>query len=532
MRILFIMRHAGFVRTFEPALRMLCERGHRVHVGFVITKERHWMADSTDLAQRIAADCPTFSSGMVPSREDGWGALGAALRASSDYLRYLTPTYRNAPKLRERAAEDVLPSVLRLTRGPFGAGPGRALVGAACRFLERCIPVGEEIDRFVGGQQPDLVLFSPLIEPGTPQMEYVRAARARGIRTVLCVGSWDNLTNKGRIHGPMDLVTVWNEEMKREAVELHDVPPDRVAVTGAQLFDHWFDWKPSRSREAFCAHVGLEPGQPYLLYLCSSRFIAPDEHAFIRKWFRELRGSLSPALRSAGVLVRPHPQNEEQWRHFDAQGLENFAVYPRGGAMPVDDSSKADYFDSIYHSVAVVGVNTTAQIESAIVGRQVYTILAPEFRDTQEGTIHFHHLVHAGGGLVHVATDFAEHHAQLDAALRDGGGDDGRCRRFVEAFVRPHGVDVASTPKLVEAIESVMTRPAVAGSHTPAVAGLVRPLMKHRGEKLRRENELWREEKVAQMTRRRLERKEQRKQQRKALARRAREAAGRAEGDR
>ena len=63
------------------------------------------MADSTDPVQQIEADCPTFSFGMVPCREDGWGALGAALRASSDYLRYLTPTYRSAPKLRERAAK-------------------------------------------------------------------------------------------------------------------------------------------------------------------------------------------------------------------------------------------------------------------------------------------------------------------------------------------------------------------------------------------------------------------------------------------
>lgn len=531
MKILFILRHAGFVRNFGPALRMLCERGHRVHVGFVAT-ERHWMADSTDPVQQIEADCPTFSFGMVPCREDGWGALGAALRASSDYLRYLTPTYRSAPKLRERAAEDVLPFVIRLTRGPFAAGPGRELVGATCRFLERCIPVSEEIDRFIAGQQPDLLLFSPLIEPGTPQMEYVRAGRARGIRTVLCVGSWDNLTNKGRIHGPMDLVTVWNEEMKREAVELHGVPPERVVVTGAQLFDHWFTWKPSGSRDAFCARVGLAPDRPYLLYLCSSRFIAPDEQSFIRKWVQQLRDSSSPALRSAGVLVRPHPQHEYQWRSFDARGLANFAVYPQGGAMPVDDSSKADYFDSIHHSAAVVGVNTTAQIESAIVGRRVYTILAPEFRDTQEGTIHFHHLVRAGGGLVHVATDFADHLAQLDAALRDGAGDDGRCRRFVEAFVRPYGVDVAAMPKLVEAIESVVTLPAVAGSSTPAIAGLVRPLLKGKGEELRREAELWRATKKTQMTLRRLERKEQLKQQRKALAKQAREAAKQAEMNR
>jgi hypothetical protein len=525
MKLLFILRHAGFVRNFESALRMLCERGHRVHVGFMITKERHWMADSTDRARHLSADYPNFSYSSVPVREDEWGLLGAALRASSDYLRYLTPTYRNAPKLRERAAEDALPSVLYVTRGPLDTAPGRALVRASCRFLERCIPVSEEIDAFVGEQRPDLMLFCPLIEPGTPQMEYVRAARVRGIRTVLCVGSWDNLTNKGLIHGPIDLVTVWNDEMKREAVDLHGVPSERVVVTGAQLFDHWFGWTPSGSREAFCSRIGLDPNEPYVLYLCSSRFIAPDESSFVRRWVQQLRESSSPALRRAGVLVRPHPQNEEQWRTFNGQDLVNVAVFPAAGAVPVDSASKADYFDSIYHSAAVVGVNTTAEIESAIVGRQVYTLLAPEFKDTQEGTVHFHHLVQAGGGLVHIATNFADHFAQLDAAVRDDTPDDGRCRRFVEAFVRPYGIEVSATPKLVEAIESAATRPPLPAKTTPVVAGLLRPLLRRRGEHLLREFNLMRETKAAQMFRRRQEAKRRKKQLQKERAAQTRQAA-------
>jgi hypothetical protein len=526
MKILFIMRHSGFIRNFESTLRRLCERGHRVHVGFIITKERHWMADSADLAQQLSAQYATFSSGTVPVREDGWGLLGATLRASSDYLRYLTPEYRTAPKLRERAAEDALPSVVSLTqRGPFRTRPGRALVNAWCRFLERCIPVSDEIDRLLAEHRPDLLLLSPLIEPGTPQMEFVRAARGRGIRTVLCVGSWDNLTNKGVIHGPMDLVTVWNEEMKREAVEFHGVPPERVAVTGAQLFDHWFDWTPCSSRQAFCHRVGLASDEPYLLYLCSSRFIAPNECVFIRHWVQQLRQSSSPVLRRAGVLVRPHPQNEEQWRRFDGSDLVNFAVYPPEGAIPIDAKSKADYFDSIYHSAAVVGVNTTAEIESAIVGRQVFSILAPEFRDTQEGTLHFHHLVRVGGGLVHVAKDFPDHFAQLDAALCDGGPDDGRCRRFVEAFVRPYGMDVPATPKLVEAIEAAATRAAVPAGSTPGVARALRPFLERWGDQLRRDADLMAEAKAVAIAQRRQEAKKRKKQLMKERARQAREAA-------
>jgi hypothetical protein len=33
------------------------------------------------------------------------------------------------------------------------------------------------------------------------------------------------------------MVTVWNEEQKREAVTLHGIDPARVEVTGRQLFE-------------------------------------------------------------------------------------------------------------------------------------------------------------------------------------------------------------------------------------------------------------------------------------------------------
>jgi hypothetical protein len=314
----------------------------------------------------------------------------------------------------------------------------------------------------------------------------------------LCVGSWDNLTNKGLIHGPVDHVTVWNEYMKKEAVDLHGVLPERVTVTGAQQFDHWFGWQPSTSRQAFCTRVGLDATQPYLLYLCSSKFVAPDETGFVRQWIRQLRESSSPELRSAGVLVRPHPQHEEQWSRFDVSDLMNCAIYPRAGAIPIDAASKADYFDSIYHSTAVVGINTTAEIESAIVGRQVYTLLAPEFQETQVGTLHFHYLREVGGGLVHVARDFREHLLQLDAALHAGVEDDARCRRFVQAFIRPHGLDAPSTPRLVDAIETTATRPAIDERPSWLAARLLQPMLRRRAVRAERDEALRLEAKAAE----------------------------------
>ena len=57
-------------------------------------------------------------------------------------------------------------------------------------------------------------------------------------------------------------------------------------------------------------------------------------------------------------------------------------------------------------------------------------------------------------GLVHAAGNVAEHLEQLEPAIRDPRKDEERCRRFVEAFVRPFGLDVPATPKVVDLSEA------------------------------------------------------------------------------
>jgi hypothetical protein len=481
MKILFVMRHSGYVRNFESTLRMLCDRGHEVDLAFQIGGT-HWLLDPSDVATQLADTYPRFSRCIIPVRDDAWGYAARELRLGLDYLRYLDPLYRNAPKLRARAEREV-PEYVRqhATRGPFSTTAGRAALARMLRTMHRAIPTNARIDVFLEVHRPDVLALTPLIEPGAPQAEYVRSARALGIPTALCVASWDNLTNKGLIHGPVDLVTVWNEMMKEEAITLHGVAAEKVVVTGAQPFDHWFDWRPGVRREEFCRQVGLPDDRPYILYACSSRFIAPEEVPFVRSWLLHLR----QAGVRAGVLVRPHPQNADQWRHVDLSEYGPAVVWPLAGATPSDAQSRADYFHSIVHSAAVVGINTTAEIESAIVGRSVFTILAPEFQATQEGTLHFEHLRSANGGLVHVARTFGEHVDQLNETLRHPHGDDVRRRRFVEAFVRPYGIDVPATPKLVDALEA-LARQQRHVKRSPWWAPAARPLLIRRGNRLQR----------------------------------------------
>ena len=268
MRVLFVMRHAGYVRNFESTLRMLCERGHRVHLALQGTP-RIAQLDPHDIARQLAEQYRSFSNGVAPPRTDEWSLVGRELRVGLDYLRYYGPEYRNAPKLRERARRDVPPSVLaRSEHGWTGTAPGRWLLAAWLRATDRAIPTAPEIDAFIRRIRPDVLAVTPLIEAGAPQVDYVRSAHAQGVRTVLCVASWDNLTNKGLIHDSLDLVTVWNEPMKREATMYHRVAPDRIVVTGAAAYDHWFGWRPRVAHEAFCARAGLDARRSYLLYVC------------------------------------------------------------------------------------------------------------------------------------------------------------------------------------------------------------------------------------------------------------------------
>ncbi|MGE3274303.1 MAG: hypothetical protein AB7O67_04270 [Vicinamibacterales bacterium] len=475
MKILFAAGHFGFLRNFESGLRELAARGHRIH----LVADRRDSLGGMRTVERLAAAYPdAFTWSVVaPPKTHVWRALGTGFRLSLDYWRYLDPQYDAAPALRGRASEQVPAFAAPLAKLPLArVGAIRAVLARAIRMCERSLPPSPHVDQVLDEVAPDVVVVTPLLYFGSQQVDYVRGAKRRHLPTMLAVGSWDHLTTKGLIHEIPDAVTVWNEAQRVEAGRFHGVAPGLVRVTGATAYDHWFDAEPSLDRAAFCARVGLPADRPILLYLCSSPFIAPYEVGFVRSWIEGIRGSADPALREAALLIRPHPQNAEQWRSVDLSGYPDVAIWPREGANPVDQEARNDYYHSMFYSAAVVGVNTSALIESGIVGRPVYSIRAAEFSATQEGTLHFQHLKGVSGGLLTVADSVAQHCEQLSAFLASPEqGTQGR-RAFIGSFVRPQGLDVPACRVFADVVESLPTAPRRA-PRAPALAGLVRRIL-------------------------------------------------------
>ena len=442
MRILFVLKQRNYLTTYAGAIAALAARGHDVRLA--------WPDDDTSLPDELASTTIPVRI-WEPARGDEWASVAGLVRRSADYLRYLEPSYQDAVKLRARAFEKLLHSLSKGSRRPE---PGwselglllsegeRTRLSTLMRLMEDAMPSDTKHEAFLAGIRPDVVLVSPLIDLGSAQTDVVKSAKRLGIPTGMVLFSWDNLSTKGGLHIAPDRLFVWNERQRQEAADLHGFPVERTIATGAPRFDEFFRRGTLTARDVFFAPLGLDPSKPTLMYLGSSKFVVTGtELPFIERWVREIRQSRDERLRTCNILVRPHPDVKAseaegpveivRWKGLPGRG---WLTRPFGDARAVVLQSHYrrpdEFYDALSHSAAVVGLNTSAAIEAAIVGRPVFTIVAgDEAADGQHSTLYFHYLLQENGGCVTMAGSFDEHRQQLAAAL--GGPDQGpRLRAF------------------------------------------------------------------------------------------------------
>ena len=472
MRILVVLKQKKNVDTFLDTIRALLVRGHDVTLALQERTDDR-MDEYTDaLASTLlkVAHCP-------PPRIDAWSEAAPLLRSLRDCLHYQRPELRDAQKLQVRAIDKLREDLYVAPTNEEAATVLRELPAAQIAALDAVLALAEQQlptdslhDEFLSVHRPDVLLVSPLVHFGSAQADLVASARRSGVPVGMLLFSWDNLSTKGRMHQAPDWMFVWNERQRREASALHGFPEERVVVVGAPRFDGFFALEPRLTREEFLSPLGLDPAKPTLLYVCSSPFVSAGERAFVQKWLRALRMAEDAALREVNVLVRPHPDialldldeptDERRWPA--RPGMKAIIARPfdddRAIVLRTSDRAQKGLFECIRHSAAVVGLNTSAELESAIVGRPVYTVLVDDDdADGQQGTLHFHYLTEKQGGFVRVAGSLTEHLAQLSAELRSPT-DSAVLREFVGEFLRPMGIDKPVAPQLAEAIERTCSR--------------------------------------------------------------------------
>lgn len=470
MKFLLLLKAPHYLRPFVGTVQRLAERGHHVQIA--------WFTEAATQGGQHGepfADYPGVTFTTVPGTRSMHRREVATLRRAWNYLRYLEEPYAGATKLRQRAFAKVW-RLIREDETAEGGDPGMALtlrerrrIKAVLEYVEELIPPDPVCERFLRDTRPDVLLVSPLVDlNSSTQADFVKAATRLAIPTGMLVYSWDNLSTKGGLHTMPDRVFVWNKQQRREATNLHGVPRDRLVVTGAPRFDPFLACKPAVDRAIFYASLGLDPTKPLVMYVCSSAFVSGDELSFIQRWLRELRSSPSDRVRQCNVVVRPHPDvplvdiempaTKPDWGVDLAPAVRRPFSDERAVVLNTTSVTPQGLFECLWHSNVVVGLNTSAEIEAALVGRPVLSILAGEAADGQETTLHFHYLLKEHGGFVQPAGSLAEHAAQLDSVLCRPGKEGKFARKWAMAFVRPLGADTPVSHVLAEAIEREFSR--------------------------------------------------------------------------
>ena len=445
--VLIGMAHEGFFRNFEELISLLLAAGVDIHIHF---SKSHDSIKITDykLPDSSANGKVTFSFGSDYSN------AAEQHRIWRDAIHYSKPAFKSAHDIKTRFPDlqkitgklnkKKLAKIIRIAS--IVPGFVKKIADWYLRRQDEKTPPSKDSSDIISSINPDCVIVTPLVNFASKEVDLVKAARAQKITTILATASWDNLTNKGLIKIQPDYVAVWNRHMAHEATSLHDIRQERVWTTGATPFDRWFEMKLTRDRKTFFHSLGFVPSRPLIVYLCSSEAIAGrQEWEIIRNWISAIRLS---GLQKVNILIRPHPMTLTQWNKLflmedsNIGDLSGGKVWPLNPKHPVDTGSMADYFDTLYHADAVVGLNTSSMIEAAILGKPVLTFLGHSVVDSQTGNLHYQHILR--GGFMRQARDLEEHCLQLDYVLDKNNRENiaESCKHFVADFVRPIGEKV------------------------------------------------------------------------------------------
>jgi hypothetical protein len=476
MKFLIAFRQRKAVEPFVDFVERLVDRGHEVTIA---------VHERDEKVRSLFGQPDRLAFVTLPDgRRDAWADTADLARHVRDVAQYLREPYRDASKLRRRVFDRLLKR-LAVPAGVASQWSADTLVDLgpeAVARLERALvhleqamppdPIAMEALRHLA---PDVTLATPLVHFAGTQVELVKAARALGIPVGMLLFSWDNLGTKGALHVAPDHLFVWNERQRAEAKALHAFDAGRITVTGAPRFDRFFRLTPRVERAAFCGPLGADPAAAVVLYLCSSKLVSEKEVRFLRLWVDAVRRAPSARLRQALLIVRPHPDLPlagGKWigegRAFRWEGCPEVEMTARplfGDSralmLTADNTSPQVLYESIYHSAAVVGLNTSAEIEAGIVGRPVFTVLTDtEHADGQHTTLHFHYLTAPHGGFVHVAGSLDAHVDQLGREL-DAPEPAAAWQARVAAFVRPGGWSRPASDVLADAVESVFSATSV-----------------------------------------------------------------------
>jgi hypothetical protein len=212
----------------------------------------------------------------------------------------------------------------------------------------------------------------------------MREAARRRVPVVAAVAAWDNPTSKGYKAGDPAVAAVWSQRMGDQLVRFHDLPRERLLVSGAAAFDHLRQPGALEPREAHLRSRGLDPERKVVLFAASS----PGTYAHNLDVARALAEAVTADALGTPVslVIRLHPNHAKpgydeslaEWRALaGAHDHVVLDVPPVVSSVMAADLDPADMvaFGSLMAAADVlVNVFSTTTLEAFLVDRPVVLV--------------------------------------------------------------------------------------------------------------------------------------------------------------
>ncbi|MGE3908801.1 MAG: hypothetical protein AB7K36_05595 [Chloroflexota bacterium] len=204
-------------------------------------------------------------------------------------------------------------------------------------------------------------------------------ADAAGVPILAIDLSWDHFTTKTAPLRRVAGLTVWNETMKRQAVEIHKYRPEQVCVAGVPQFDIYARPESFVSRDEFCRRIGADPAKK----LITLTTIPPVLYTYHDVVIDEILAAMRSG-RFGGpsqLLVRVHPRDDlSKYERFSGEPdviVEKpfqQTIVAEGSNVDPSRDNRLHLANTLKHSDVIVNVASTIAIEAAVLDTPVVNI--------------------------------------------------------------------------------------------------------------------------------------------------------------
>ena len=380
-------------------------------------------------------------------RKDKWTKILRIIRETLNYLSFLIRGEDNTfAKVQSKCLSNKIIKTIKIIR----YRPLLTILFSFLKFIHNIIPSDKDINIFIKNIDPDIILIVGANWPTrdnqfSSEIDFVKSSKKLNKYSILHVVSWDNLISRGLYHYKPNLFFVWNKEHFNEAIEIHKMPKKIIKIIGAPFMDKWFNDIKIKSRNSFFSSIGLDPNKPLVTYLGSSVNISKNEKFIVENLYEKLN------KKGIQLIVRPHGANSEQFENIN----KKIKLIPESGELPDTNKSKELMVETIRYSDFTAGINTTAMIDSVILGTPCIAIVKEEFSLNQTLTPHFNKVLKQDifikisdeKNIINKINNFNETEKILIT---------NKMNEFVINFCRPHGLNVPAGKKAYDEINSII----------------------------------------------------------------------------